>query len=221
MDGAIGTRQEGAICEIEDGTIGQELVMPKFSFVPLHRVYSYPSGGQVSRTVIVVEINLPSGVGPKMFDVSVVDGGSVLEVEVEVEWPSYLLDLLKFNGKWLEGTGDGTLGVTDSRIASATRHAQDIIREYGKREVRSSVRIVLPRKVEEKVENMKVNQLGFIDPKNVLVKSNELPLLLRLLVHEEMPITLLNVPEDSGFAVVKTPSEPLVTQAPGSGIESL
>ncbi len=190
MDGAIGARhEESEICEIEDGTIDQELVMSNFSFMPLHRVYSYPSGGQVSRTVIVVEINLPSGVGPEMFDMSVVDGGSVLEVEVE--WPSYLLDRLKFNGKWLEGTGNETLGVTDSRIASATRHAQDNIREYGKREVRSSARIVLPRKVEEKVEGMKVNQLGFIDPKNVPVKSNGLALLVRLLVHAEMPIHLV------------------------------
>ena len=69
--------------------------MSKFSFVALHRMYMYPSGGDVSRTVIVLEINLPSGVGPETYEVKVTEGGSF--VRLECRWPDYLLNPKKFN----------------------------------------------------------------------------------------------------------------------------
>ena len=53
--------QRRPICKTEDknnGDIfeqsGAELLLSKFSFMPLRRMYMYPSGGDVSRTAIVL-----------------------------------------------------------------------------------------------------------------------------------------------------------------------
>lgn len=54
--------------------------------------------------MVVVEINLPSGVGPVMYEVNIVSGGSMLELTCL--WPAYLLDPLLFKGKWMAGTGE-------------------------------------------------------------------------------------------------------------------
>ena len=170
-----------AICKTEDednGDIfeqsGAELLMSKFSFMPLHRMYMYPSGGDVSRTVIVLEINLPSGVGPEMYEVKVTEGGG--SVRLECRWPDYLLNPKKFNGKWLGETGDSTLGFNDARLTHSLRHAQNTVREYGDRFVKSTAIFILPQPVEEKVESMSVVPLGFLDESEVAVKANGLAL---------------------------------------------
>ncbi len=64
-----------------------------------------------------LKVDHPSRRGSKMFDVSVVNCGTILELEVE--WPSYPLDPMKFSGKWYDGTGDGTLSALYSRMTNS------------------------------------------------------------------------------------------------------
>ena len=198
---------------------GLELLMPKFSFMPLHRIYSYPSGGEVSRTIIVLEINLPSGVGPGMYEVKVNEGGGA--VRLECRWPEYLLNPKKFNGKWMKGTGDGTIGSNDARLTHSLRHAQNTVREYGDRSVKSSAVFVLPQIVEEKVESMSVVPLGFLDENDVTVKANGLALQIRLIVIEEFPLIIYDAPKPPQFELVKNDTGTIATVAPGSGLDGL
>ena len=193
--------------------------MSKFSFMPINRIYSYPSGGAVSRTIVVVEINLPAGVGPKMWEVRVTDGGAVLELDCE--WPDYMLNPMKFNGKWLEGTGDGSMGRNDSRLTHSMKQAQDIVREYGDRVVKSTARFILPFVVEEAVESIATVPLGFLDSTNATVKANGCALKVRMLAVEDIPIALYTKSGPVGFNVVKPPTESVATAAPGSALEGL
>ena len=198
---------------------GTELVFPKFSFMPMYRMYDYPSGGDVARKVIVLEINLPSGVGPNMYEVRVKDGGTI--VELECKWPEYMLNPKKFNGKWLSGTGDGSVGPNDARLTHSVRHAQDTVREFGHKSVKSIARFFLSQCVEEKVESISVVPLGFLDDNDVPVKANGLAVQIRLLACEEIPISLYSTNEPSSFEAVKQPPTTMATNAPGSGLSGL
>ena len=198
---------------------GTELVMSKFSFMPMNRMYCYPSGGTVSRTVVVAEINLPPGVGPKMWEVRVSDGGAVLELDCE--WPDYMLNPTKFNGKWLSGTGDGSMGPNDSSLTHSMKNAQDIVKEYGERAVKSTARLILPVSVEESVESIETIPLGFLDPNDAPVKANGCALKVRMLAQEEIPITLYNTRGSAGFDAVKPPAATIAATAPGSALSGL
>ena len=179
--------------------------MPKFNFMPLHRLYEFYSGGALSRTVVVAEVNLPSGVGPGMFDVDVVDVGNVLQVTVE--WPAYLLQPLVFNAQWLDGTGDGTLHRTSSRIASSQKSSQDLQREFGEPAVKSIARIPLLRQVEQNIVSWKYAKLGFLDKSPAAVKANGLAIQVLMLAVEDFATAVLPSSAVSDFAAVVTPTE--------------
>ena len=204
--------------ESEDATgVGCEVIMPQFSFMPLNRQYSYISSGVLSRTMVVVEVNLPSGVGPGMFDVAVVSGGAVLEITVE--WPEYLLDPLMFNAQWLSGSGDGSLHHTSARITSSQKAAQDVQRSFGSTNVKSTARIALVQQVDEDVVNIGITQLGFVDDKKVDVKANGLALVVKMIAVEDFTVEMANKKKVSSFTPVKTRSRKEVTDgAAGSGV---
>lgn len=61
---------------------GANLLVPQFEFVPLHHCYAYATGTIPSRTNVVAEVNLPSGVRPSQFKVLIAPGGEVLELTV-------------------------------------------------------------------------------------------------------------------------------------------
>ena len=147
------------------------------------------------------------------------EGGGA--VRLECRWPQYLLNPKKFNGKWLSDTGDGTLGLNDARLTHSLRHAQNTVREYGDRFVKSTAIFVLPQPVEEKVESMSVVPLGFLDESEVAVKANGLALQVRLLVSEEFPLSLYETDKRAQFAVVKNNTGTVATAAPGSGLQGL
>ena len=193
--------------------------MPKFSFMPLYRIYSYPSSGRVSRTVVVVEINLPSGVRPGMYEVTVTDSGAVLQLECE--HPAYLLDPIVFNGKWLPVTGDSSLDLNHSRITHSTKNAQDTIREYGSKRVKLTARIILPESVEDNVESIHTSCLGFVDPSEVSVKANGLALQVRLLAEEEIPFSLFDEPSKSTFEEVKPAAATPVSNTAGINLANI
>ena len=50
----------------QDIVQGTELVMSQFKLHPIYRIYFYFDGDVPAQIIVVVEINLPSGVGPGM-----------------------------------------------------------------------------------------------------------------------------------------------------------
>ncbi len=146
--------------------VGCELITSQFHFVPLHRIYQYNSGGLPARTIVVAEVNLPSGVGPGMYWMKVVESGTVLEITVE--WPEYLLNPLIFNATEIS---DSPLLLQSSHIAASQKSAQDIMRDYGNAHVKSKAKLILPCKVEEGIEFLKEYALGFEDNSEVAVKA--------------------------------------------------
>lgn len=77
------------------------------------------------------------------------------------------------------GTGDGTLGLNDSRLTSSMRDAQHTIFEYVTRSVRSTTRMLPFQEVDDKVESVSVHPLGFLD-------AADLASQIRLLAAEEI-----------------------------------
>ena len=199
----------GVDCE----TNAAERAMPKFSCMPLYRTYSHPSSGRISNTVVVVEIRPPSGIEPGMYDVTVADSGAVLQLECEN--PANLLDPIVFDGKWLPVTGDSSLDLNHSRITHSRKNAQDAIREYGSRRIKSTVHIILPESVKDDVESIHTSCLGFDDPSEMSVKANGLALQVRLLAEEEIPFSLFDEPSKSTFEEVNHSAAPPVPNTAG------
>ena len=179
-------------------------MVPRFTFTPIHRMYSYTDGGSPTRTVLTLEVNLPSGIRPDMYEMSVVDDG--MTVELEVEWPMYMLEPNIMNAKWVAPTGDGTLRVTDAKMTQSQHSSQNIIREYGSRRVSSTAKISLPFKFESRTGSVKVHSLGFLDPTNVPVKANGLGLQIELQKEEDLSHNLFGSENTSQFDVIEIPS---------------
>ena len=169
---------------------------------------------------MVAEINLPSGVRPKMCELSVSEGGDVLELTCE--WPSYLSNPREFSGKWLPNTGDGSLRPGESRIVAAQQKVQENIREYGARVVKSTARIVLPREVSDDMNNVKVYHLGFEDQlaKEGEHKANGCALQVCMLAVEDFPSDLFADSTSIQFERVKRPTVS-ATVATGAGLDAL
>ena len=199
---------------------GIEFLLPKFTFVPFSRTYTYATGTVPSRTIVVAEVNLPTGVRPEMCDLSIVAGGEVLQLICE--WPSYMLNPKEFNAKWLHGTGDGSLRATESRITSAQQACQETIRAYGSRKVKSTAKIILPRSVTEDMDKVKTHRLGFEDEvaKEGELKSNGCALQIHMLAVEEFPPDLFATSSATQFEKVKRPAE-IVSRAPGAGLNDM
>ena len=68
--------------------------------------------------------------------------------------------------------------------------------------VKSSARIILPRKVDEDVTNLKVEKLSFLYNADTTLKANVLALQVQMLAVEEFSMKLLPHTETSGFKVV-------------------
>lgn len=200
---SAGTVKSGRIVNVSDDDdeatgLGTELVTSRFTFVPIHRVYFYCSGGFRTRTVVIVEINLPSGVMEGMFNVEVAQGGNVLQLTVS--WPTYMLDPKKFNASWLS---ESALLLQSSRLTASQKSIQDIQRSFGNANVKSTARIILPHRVDEDISNLSVGKLGFLDSSQSQVKANGLALQVKLLAVEEFSMKIHAQSEQSGFTIVQ------------------
>ena len=220
VDDSMLTRRAREASKSSKRNSGVELVIPKFTFVPFNRTYTYATGTVPSRTIVVAEVNLPAGVRPEMCELSIGAGGEVLELVCE--WPSYMLNPREFNGKWLEGTGDGTLRATESRITSAQQACQETIREFGSRKVKSTARIILPCSVTEDMDKVQTYRLGFEDvvAKEGELRSNGCALQVHMLAIEEFPPDLFAVNTEVQFEKVKRPTT-IATRAPGTGLTEI
>ena len=144
--------------------------MSQFDFRPIHRMYSYIDGSIPARTIIVLEINLPSGIKADMVDVKIDEDGN--SVRLELQWPQYMLSQRLFNLQWVKPLGDGSLRMKDSKMAQSQSSVQNLIRSYGTQQVKSTSRFKLPRAVETRVGSVQITKLAFIDSDNGSVKSN-------------------------------------------------
>ena len=170
----------------------------QFTFLPLYRVYSFDSGSTPTRTYIMVEVNLPSGVKSDKIWVEVVNNG--MELRVTVGWPEYMLDPVKFNGAWL---AKSELLLQSSRITSSFKSVQDIRREFGDAAVNSIAHIPLPRKVDDDISSLQISKLGFFDNSSSSLKANGMALQVQLLASEEFSMKLLPSVKSPGFTVVQ------------------
>ena len=184
-----------------------------FTFLPLHRVYTFESGGIPTRTSVMVEVNLPSGIKSDKFWVEVVDCGMILQVTVE--WPDYMLDPAIFNASWLK---QSDLLLQSSRITSSSKSVQDIRRRFGGIAVKSTAHISLPRKVDEDISSLQMTKLGFRDSTECELKANGLAIQVQLLAVEELSMKHLPHATSSSFTIVE--SRNCVTSALSASIGS-
>ena len=80
-------------------------------------MYSYIDGSIPARTIIELEIDLPSGIKADAVDVKIDEDGN--SVRLEVQWPQYMLSPILFNLQWVPPLGDGSLRMTDSKTAQS------------------------------------------------------------------------------------------------------
>ena len=149
---------------------GGESAVSDFDFRPIHRLYTYTDGGVPARTIVVLEVNLPSGVNTKIFDSKVDDDGSSLQIEYERL--RYMTEPRVFNAIWLSPTRDGSLRLTDSKMTQSQISVQDIKRRNNLTTMKSTCRFMLPCTVERSVGSVKVSKLAFMDNEDTIVKTN-------------------------------------------------
>lgn len=204
----IGTRSSAGpitrarIVPLDDEKKEDDLLQPvlsesKFSFIPIHRLYTFESGGVPTRTYVMAEINLPSGVKPENCWVEVVDGGMVLQLTVE--WPEYMSNPVTFNASWLK---QSDLLLQSSRITSSWKNVQDLRRQFGEVTLKSTARITIPRKVYEDISNLEIAKLGFVDSSTGDFKANGLALQVHLLAVEDFSMKILPEVATSHFTIV-------------------
>ncbi len=83
------------------------------------------AAGSPTRTILTLEIYLPSGIRPDMYTMNVVVDGTV--VELDVEWPSYMLGPQIMNAKWVAPTRDGSLRLSDAKMTESQSSVQKTI----------------------------------------------------------------------------------------------
>ena len=158
----------------------------EFNFLPLHRVYSFDSGSEPKRTYIVVELNLPSGVQLDDMWVEVDEDCACLQIKVVL--PDYMLNALKFNELKPEKS---EMLLHSSRLISCSKSALDIRRKFVGIRVKATARILLPRKVDEDISDLKVTKSGCVEKSPSATKANGLALEVQLLAMEEFSIKIL------------------------------
>ena len=72
-----------SVVEAGVGGGGYELLMLQFDFHPIHHMYSYIDGIIPARTIVVLEINLPSGIKADMVDMKIDEYGNSVQLEMQ------------------------------------------------------------------------------------------------------------------------------------------
>ena len=133
-----------------------------------------------------------------------------------------MLDTLMVNSQWLDGTGDGTVHRTSSRITSSQRSIQSFQRDFGSVELRSVAHISLPRRVDESVMSMSVVPLGFADHrKEATVKANGMLLYVRMLGKEEFTHKMVSNNKRKEFTALQSTRSTNFQNIEGSNLEGL
>ena len=181
-----------------EGVVGDWV--PQFDFRPIHRMYTYTSGGTPARTVIVLEVNLPSGVSAEMISIKVNDEGNA--VLMGVKWPRYMLEPILFNASWLSASGDGSLRETDSKMTQSQMGVQRIMRSYGTRSVESSARFKLPCTVERRAGSVNIKTLAFIHENDGGGKPNGYAVQVEMIAVEDLSYDIFGKSVGTQFVVV-------------------
>ena len=73
--------------------------------------------------------------------------------------------------QWVTPLGEGSLRLTDSKMAQSQSSVQNLIRSYGVQRIKSTSRFILPSAVETRVGSVQITKLVFIDSDNGSVVS--------------------------------------------------